>query len=159
MMVKKEFHFTPVGIADDYCAIHKPDCGRLEMGFGNPRGVYKVDLTVPSREAQPLIDKINKIHKANYRAQVAEFKKGRVAAMKNLAPGRKLQEPYEGNMPYFENDDGTVTFKFSSYASYVDKKTEELKPLVLKVVDSKGKRIDNVPAISGGSELKARFSM
>lgn len=62
-------------------------------------------------------------------------------------------------MPYFINDDGTVTFKFSSYASYVDKKTEELKPLVLKVVDSKGKRMNNVPAISGGSELKARFSM
>jgi hypothetical protein len=153
------FHFTPPGAAEPYCFIQKPDYGSPEKGFGNPRGVYKVDLTVPGEKAQPLINKIKKLHETNYRAQVAEFKKGRVAAIKRLGPGKKLQEPYEGNMPYFINDDGTVTFKFSSYASYVDKQTEELKPLALKVVDSKGKRIDNVPAISGGSELRARFSM
>ncbi|WP_156046223.1 MULTISPECIES: single-stranded DNA-binding protein [Pseudomonas] len=153
------FHFTPRGTAEPYCFIQNPDYGNPQKGFGNPRGVYKVDLTVPGEKAQPLINKIKKLHETNYRAQLAEFKKNRVVAIKRPGPGKKLQEPYEGNMPYLVNDDGTVTFKFSSYASYVDKKTEELKPLVLKVVDSKGKRIENVPAISGGSELKARFSM
>ena len=62
-------------------------------------------------------------------------------------------------MPYFDNGDGTVTFKFKGYASFIDKKTQESKPIVLKVVDAQGKRIDNVPAISGGSELKVRFSL
>jgi len=158
-MIKKEFHFTQVGIADDYCSIQKPDYGNPEKGFGNPRGVYKVDLTVPSCDAQPLIDKINKLHEENYAAICEQFEVDRPELLKKLGRGKTLLEPSEGNMPYFESDDGTVTFKFASYASYVDKKTEELKPLVLKVVDSKGKRIDNVPAISGGSELKARFSM
>ncbi|QVW21437.1 DUF2815 family protein [Pseudomonas hormoni] len=159
MAIKKEFMFTPRGTAEPYCSIQKPDYGNPEKGFGNPRGVYKVDLTVPSKDAQPLINKINKLHEENYSAICEQFEVDRPALMAKLGRGKKLQEPYEGNMPYFVNDDGTVTFKFSSYASYVDKKTEELKPLVLKVVDSKGKRIDNVPAISGGSELKARFSM
>lgn len=153
------FHFTPRGTAEPYCAIQKPDYGNPEKGFGNPRGVYKVDLTVPSKDAQALINKINKLHEANYAEICEKFEAERPELLKKLARGKKLLEPYEGNMPYFINDDGTVTFKFSSYASYVDKKTEELKPLVLKVVDSKGKRINNVPAISGGSELKARFSM
>ncbi|KPA96917.1 DUF2815 family protein [Pseudomonas asplenii] len=159
MAVKKEFMFTPRGTAEPYCAIQKPDYGNPEKGFGNPRGVYKVDLTVPSKDAQPLINKINKLHEVNYAAICEKFEEDRPSLMAKLGRGKKLQEPYEGNMPYFENDDGTVTFKFSSYASYVDKNTEELKPLVLKVVDSNGKRIQDVPAISGGSELKARFSM
>lgn len=159
MAIKKEFMFTPRGTAEPYCAIQKPDYGNPEKGFGNPRGVYKVDLTVPSKDAQALINKINKLHEANYAEICEKFEAERPELLKKLARGKKLLEPYEGNMPYFINDDGTVTFKFSSYASYVDKKTEELKPLVLKVVDSKGKRINNVPAISGGSELKARFSM
>lgn len=158
MAIKKEFMFTPRGTAEPYCSIQKPDYGNPEKGFGNPRGVYKVDLTVPSKDAQALINKINKLHEANYASICDQFEVDRPGLTAKLGRGKKLQEPYEGNMPYFVNDDGTVTFKFSSYGAYVDK-NGDLKPLVLKVVDSKGKRIDNVPAISGGSELKARFSM
>ncbi|NWD68218.1 single-stranded DNA-binding protein [Pseudomonas gingeri] len=159
MMVKKDFHFTPVGIADDFCSIQEPDYGNPEKGLGNPRGVYKVDLTVPSKDAQPLINKITKLHEENYAAICEQFEVDRPALLAKQAPGKKLLEPSEGNMPYFINDDGTVTFKFSCYGSYVDKRTEALKPWPLTVVDSQGKRIEEVPAIAGGSELKARFSM
>lgn len=155
----KDFHFTPRGIAESHCSIHKPDYGSSEKGFGKPRGEYKVNLTCSFAKAQPTIDTIVKAHEANYKALVARFKKDRPALVAQLQKGKKLLEPYEGDMPFFENDDGTVTFKIKGYASYLDNKTQESKSLVLKVVDAKGKRIENVPAISGGSELKVRFSL
>ncbi|MFW9082797.1 DUF2815 family protein [Pseudomonas sp. P2757] len=157
--IDKNFHFTPRGVADTNCSIHQPDYGNPERGFGNPRGEYKVNLTIPRREAQPLIDTIVDAHEANYSALVKQFEKDKPALRAQLQQGRKLQEPHEGDMPFFENDDGTVTFKIKGYASYIDSKTQESKPLVLKVVDAKGKRIENVPAISGGSELKVKFAL
>lgn len=157
---KKVFLFTPRGTVEPYCALQKPDYGNEEKGFGNPRGVWKVNLTVPSRDAQPLIDKIVECHEKNYAQILKDWKGGGEAAAKaKLGRGKTLLEPYEGQLPFFENDDGTVTFKLAGYASYLDKKTGENKAIDLRVVDSKGKRIDNVPAIAGGSEGKARFSL
>ncbi|WYW04464.1 ssDNA binding and annealing protein [Pseudomonas phage vB_PpuP-Mudajogi] len=157
--VKKEFFFTPKGKAEPYCSIQKPDYGNPEKGFGNPRGVYKVNLTIPSKDAQPMINRIVKLHEANYAQILEDWENGgKAAAQAKLQRGKKLLEPYEGDLPFFENDDGTVTFKFSGYASYQDQKTKETKEIVLKVVDAKGKRIDAVPAIAGGSELKVRYS-
>lgn len=155
----KQFFFTPKGVAEPYCSIQKPDYGNPEKGFGNPRGVYKVNLTVSRADAQPIIDRIVRMQEQSYAAICEDFEKNRASLTAKLGRGKKLLEPYEGDLPFFENDDGTVTFKFSSYASYQDKETKETKPLTLKVVDAKGKRIDAVPAISGGSELKVRFSM
>lgn len=156
----KVFLFTPVGTAEPYCSIQKPDYGNPEKGFGNPRGVYKVNLTIPSREAQPLIDKITKAYDKNWEEISEAWENGgRAAAQAKLARGKKLLEAYQGELPFFENDDGTVTFKFSGYASYKDQKTGENKDIVLRVVDAKGKRIDAVPAIAGGSKLKVRFSI
>ncbi|CAI3971363.1 single-stranded DNA-binding protein [Pseudomonas phage CHF7] len=156
----KQFLFTPVGTAEPYCSIQKPDFGNPEKGFGNPRGVYKVSLTIPSREAQPLIDKITKAYDKNW-AEISEAWEngGRAAAQSKLARGKKLLEAYQGELPFFENEDGTVTFKFSGYASYKDQKTGENRDIVLRVVDAKGKRIEAVPAIAGGSKLKVRFSI
>lgn len=157
--VKKQFFFTPKGKAEPYCSIQKADYGNPEKGFGNPRGVYKVNLTIPSKDAQPMIDRIVKAHEENFAAIMEAWNNGgEAAARAKLQRGKKLLEPYEGDLPFFENDDGTVTFKFSGYASYTDTKTGENKEIVLKVVDAKGKRIDAVPAIAGGSELKVRYS-
>lgn len=158
--LKKQFFFTPKGIAEPYCSIQKPDFGNPEKGFGNPRGVYKVNLTIPRAEAGPMIKAITKLHEENWKSIMEAWDNGGEAEAKaKLKRGSKLLEPYEGQLPYFENDDGTVTFKFSGYASYKDSKTGESKEILLKVVDSKGKRINAVPAISGGSELKVRYSM
>ena len=152
---RKEILTTPKGIAEPYCALQKPDYGNPEKGFGNPRGLWKVDHTVPSREAQPLIDKIVQAHEANYKKLLAEHEKNPPAVPR----GKKPLLPYEGDMPFVDNGDGTVTFKIKGYASYIDKNTQENKAIPLKVVDSKGKRIDNVPAIAGGSELKVKFTL
>ncbi|QNJ57505.1 ssDNA-binding protein [Pseudomonas phage PlaquesPlease] len=156
----KQFHFTPLGVAEPYCSIQKPDYGNEEKGFGNPRGVYKVNLTIPSREAQPLINLITKAYDKNWEEVSEAWENGgRAAAQAKLQRGKKLLEAYQGDLPFFENDDGTVTFKFSGYASYQDRNTQEMKPIVLRVVDAKGKRIEAVPAIAGGSKLKVRFSI
>ena len=152
---RKEILTTPKGIAEPYCALQKPDYGNPEKGFGNPRGLWKVDHTVPSREAQPLIDKIVQAHEANYKKLLAEHEKNPPVVPR----GKKPLLPYEGDMPFVDNGDGTVTFKIKGYASYIDKNTQENKAIPLKVVDSKGKRIDNVPAIAGGSELKVKFTL
>jgi hypothetical protein len=61
-------------------------------------------------------------------------------------------------MPFYERGDGTVTFKFKRYASYIDQNTQEVKPLPLEVVDPQGTPIENFPAIADDSELKVKFS-
>lgn len=156
MSNKKQYFFSPKGTVEPYAYLNRPDYGN--ENFKQPRGVYKLSLTVPSSEAQAMIDRIVKVQEENYAAIVEAWENGgKEAAKAKLKRGARLLEPYEGELPFFENEDGTVTFKFSSYASY--QKDEETIPLVLKVVDSKGKRIENVPNISGGSEGKARFSM
>jgi hypothetical protein len=152
--IKKGFHITPRGIVESDCAIQKPDYGNPETGFGNPRGEYRANLTIPSHEAQSVIDQIVATHEANYKALVEEFRKNPPTSQH----GRKVLKPYEGDLPFFENDDDTVTFKIKRYASYVDRNTQESKPLSLEVVDSRGTRMVNVPAIAGGSELKVKFS-
>ncbi len=147
----KEFFFTPKGTLEPYPYIHKPDYGN--DNFKQPRGVYKAMLTVPSAQAQPIIDRIVALHEQDYAARLKDHEKNPPPVQR----GKKALAPYQGDLPFIENDDGTVTFKFSGYASY--EKEGELIPIRLKVVDAKGKRIENVPNISGGSEVKIRFSM
>jgi hypothetical protein len=148
---KKVFFFTPTGVVEPYCYLQKPDYGN--ESFKQPRGVYKASLTVPSAQAQPMIDRIVALHEESYAARLEEHKANPPVVQR----GKKALVPYEGDLPFIENEDGTVTFKFSGYASY--QKDDESFPIVLKVVDSKGKRIEKVPAISGGSKLKLRYSM
>lgn len=156
----KRFIFTPVGTAEPYCSLQKPDYGNEERGFGNPRGEWKVNLTIPKAECRGLIKEIMDVYNANWDAvQEAWQNGGEAEARSKLQRGKKLLEPYKGDLPFFENDDGTVTFKFKAYASFIDKNTKESKPIDMRVVDTKGKRIEAVPAIAGGSRLKCRFSM
>jgi len=155
MAVKEEFHFTPRGIAESDCAIHEPDYGNPAKGFGNSRGIYRVNLTIPLAKARPLIKLITKAHIDNLKVLVAE----NVKRPPVVPRGKRCLMPYEGEMPFLKNEDGTVTFKIRRYASYIDPRSQETKLLYLKVVDSKGKRISNVPVIAGGSELKVKFAL
>ncbi|WP_350616968.1 DUF2815 family protein [Pseudomonas sp. HY7a-MNA-CIBAN-0227] len=152
---RKSFYFTPRGIVEPDCAIQKPDYGNPAKGFGNPRGLWRANLTVPGEDAQPLVEEIVQEHEANYAKLLSDHEKNPPV----LPHGRKALLPYEGDMPFVINDDGSVTFRIKRYASYIDRHTQENKPHPLEVVDSKGKRIDNVPAIAGGSELKVKLSM
>lgn len=149
---KKEYLFTPLGTVEPYCYIAKADFGT--GSFASERGKYKVNLTVPSDKAQPIIDKIVKLYESDYAKRLAEHKKNPPPVVKGKKPPLA---PYQGDLPFFENDDGTVTFKFMAYDRY--EKDGEVIMLPLKVVDAKGKRIEKVPNVSGGSEGKVRFSM
>ncbi|MBA1211547.1 single-stranded DNA-binding protein [Pseudomonas oryzihabitans] len=149
---KKEFFFTPLGIVEPYAYLAKPDFG--QGTFATERGKYKVNLTVPSDKAQPLMDKIVALYESDYAARLAEYKKNPPQTPKGKKPPKA---PYQGDLPFIENDDGTVTFRFSSYDRFERDGEVVMKPL--KVVDAKGKAIPSVPNISGGSEGKARFSM
>lgn len=155
-MAKKIFT-SALGTAEPYAYLSKPDYGNEERGFGNPRGVYKVDLTIPNKDprCQRMVDEIVKCHEEAYAAAVEEYEANPPA----VARGKKPLKPYEGDMPFFDNGDGTTTFKFKSYASYQDKKTKETKHINLVVVDSKGKKIEDVPIIGGGSKLKVKYSL
>ena len=155
-MAKKIFT-SALGTAEPYAYIAKPDYGNEERGFGNPRGVYKVDLTIPNKDprCQRMVDEIVKCHEEAYAAAVEEYEANPPA----VARGKKPLKPYEGDMPFFDNGDGTTTFKFKCYASFQDKKTKETKHINLVVVDSKGKKIEDVPIIGGGSKLKVKYSL
>lgn len=150
---KRKIYTSALGTAEPYAYIAKPDYG--QGSFKNERGVYKVSLTVDNDKCQGMIDAIVKCHEENYEALVADYEEN----PPRVARGKKPLEPYEGDMPFFDNGDGTTTFMFKCYGSFQDKKTGETKPIVLKVVDSKGKRIQEVPMIGGGSKLKIKFSL
>jgi prophage antirepressor-like protein len=148
---QKEIFFTPIGTVEPDCYIAKPDYGRDH--FVSDRGKYKVYLTLENAEAQPLIDRIVAIHEADYTRRVTEFKKN----PPQMPSGKKPLLPYQGDLPFIDNGDGTVTFKFVGWASY--EKDGEMIPIPLRVVDAKGKAIADVPNISGGSEGKVCFQI
>lgn len=150
---KKKVYTSALGTAEPYAYIAKPDFG--QGSFKNERGVYKVQLTIPNAKCQGMIDAIVKCHEENYAARVEEYEANPPAVQR----GKKPLQPYEGDMPFFDNGDGTTTFSFKCYGSFTDRKTGENKPINLVVVDSKGKKIKDVPIIGGGSKLKVKFSM
>lgn len=140
---------SPRGVIAPYAYIQRPD-----TKF-NDRGVYKFVLTCKEEDCAQLMEDILKVHQENYALVCEEFAKNPPKAK----PGKKVTKPYEGDMPFVDNEDGTVSFTFKSYASFKDKKTGEMVERKITVVDGKGKRLPVVPAIAGGSEGKAKFSM
>lgn len=137
----KQFYISPKGKAAPYCWINKADTKY------KPQGEFKVSLIVSEAEAQKLMQKIEKLHNDNYAAAKSDPK----------FKGKRL---IEAALPFdIDEETGNVTFKFKMNASYLDKKSEEMKPLFCRVVDSQGGRLEKTPAIGAGSELKVRFSM
>lgn len=152
--VKKKIYTTPLGTCEPYAYIAKPDFGGV--GFENPRGAYKVSLTLPNdARTQAMIDTIVKIHEEDYAKRLEAHEANPPKPVK----GKKPLQPYEGDLPFFDNGDGTTTFNFKAHGSYEDKKTGETKQITLSVVDSLGKRMADVPFVAGGSQIKVRFSI
>ena len=140
MASDKKFITTPLGTVGAYPYIQRPDTEY------NDRGEYRIKLAVPSGKAQRLIDLIVAAHEEN----VAKLK---------ASPKYKDKRLKEGDMPFFEDNEGNVVFTFKMYGSFKDRDTGEMKALTLRVYDSTGKRIEDVPAISGGSTGKVSFSL
>lgn len=152
---KRKVLISALGVAEPYCYLQKPDYGHGD--FKNERGTYKVSLTISNDDprCQQMIDEIVEAHETDYAARLEEYE----ANPPKVVKGKKPLKPYVGDMPFIDNEDGTTTFNFKCYGNFTDKKTGENRPIELKVVDSRGKRINEVPAISGGSELKIRYSL
>lgn len=156
--VRQAVYTSALGTIEPFAHLTKPDYGNPEKGFGNPRGVYKGSLTISNSNprCQAMIDEIVKCHEEHYAQKLQEHEENPPQVQK----GKKPLKPYEGDLPFFDNGDGTTTFKFNCYASYQDKVTKETKHINLLVVDSRGKKLEELPQfIGGGSKLKVKYKL
>ena len=133
---KAERFVSPKGTAS-YPYLTKPD-----TKF-NPEGEYKVSLIVAGDDASKAIDFLTEQHKAA------------VAKAKKENAGKRVKE---GELPFIENDDDTVTFKFKLKAKVTPKKGGpfEQKPALF---DAKGKPLTGDPKIGGGSVIKVSYEV
>lgn len=134
---KKAPRFVSPKGAASYPYLTKPD-----TKF-NPDGDYKVNLIVQAEDAAQAIELLTKEHEASVAKAKAENK------------GKRVKE---GELPFIENDDGTVTFKFKLKAKVTPKKGDpfEQKPALF---DAKGKPLTGEPKIGGGSTIKVSYEI
>lgn len=145
----KVFTTPVVGILEPYAWLNKADTKY------NERGVHSCKLTFDLAEprVQKMLDVLQKIHDDAYAEALAEHE----ANPPIVQRGKKPIEPREGDMPWVENGDGTVTMTFKSFASYIkDGKMEEI---ALRFYDTDAKLIKDVPNIGQGSGLKVKFKV
>ncbi|MGL5965361.1 MAG: hypothetical protein ACRCZ2_13345 [Fusobacteriaceae bacterium] len=152
----KKVYTTPVGVVGAYPYLQKPDKGN--ENFPKPRGEWSCKLAIPADKAQKLINMLEAASEANFKRynevdfpkQVAEAK------AKGKKPPRKFTET---NDFFYEDGEGNCVFTFKGHASWEDKKAGEVKPIDLRVYDSKGARIMQVPRINKDSEGRVEFSI
>jgi len=118
-----------MGVAH-YPYISKPDTQAVEKGWAQSP-MYKVNLSIPTEEAQPIIEQINAVLLAGMKAE------------KEKNPKKKIKQaplPYSNELDEDDTETGNVVFKFKS----------KFKP---SVFDAKNKpMVDH--NIYGGSELR-----
>lgn len=133
---KVERFVSPKGIAS-YPHLTKPD-----TKF-NTEGEYKVSLIVSGGDASKAIDFLTEQHTAA------------VSKAKKENAGKRVKE---SGLPFIENDDGTVTFKFKLKAKVTPKKGDpfEQKPALF---DAKGKPLTGEPKVGGGSVIKVSYEV
>lgn len=133
---KAERFVSPKGTAS-YPYLTKPD-----TKF-NPDGEYKVSLIVAGAAASKTIDFLTEQHDAA------------VSNAKKENSGKRVKE---GELPFIENDDGTVTFKFKLKAKVIPKNGNqfEQKPILF---DAKGKPLVGEPKVGGGSTIKVCYEV
>lgn len=117
----------------------------------NEDGVYQVGLIVDEEAAQPLCKKLD-----------AMLKDSKQKALKGLKPAKKksfdVNPVYAPEYDEDENETGNIIFKFSSYATYKDKRTGEIKEISPTLFDAKGKVIKKKINVGNGSVIRVNFS-
>lgn len=133
---KAERFVSPKGTAS-YPYLTKPDTKY------NSDGEYKVSLLTAGDDASKVIAFLTEKHEAA------------VAQAKKENAGKRVKE---GELPFIENDDGTVTFKFKLKAKVTPKKGDpfEQKPALF---DAKGKPLTGEPKVGGGSTIKVCYEI
>lgn len=139
-MAKKEYLTSPKGKAE-YAWLTKAD-----TKF-DPDGKYKVNLIISAKAAKPLIERCETMAKE----ALAEAKK----AEKNPVKAKKLK--LSSDKPYTENEDGTVTFKFSMKAKGKVQKTGEEFTQKPKLFDAKLKTITGPLPLGNGSVIRVSY--
>ena len=148
-MAKYKSMVTGLGRLGPYPYLTQPDFGFGE--FKQARGKYKctLDLDADDPKCVQMMEEIKELHDANYQEILGAFKK----------KGGRGKAPKQADLPYFENGDGTVTFKFNSWASYVSRTTNENIKLELPVRDKDGKPFPEAPRLYEGSEVRIKFNL
>lgn len=152
--IRKKY-VTPKGELEPYAYLNKPDFGRDH--FVNERGTYKCSLTfsLDDPKTVALMDFIDEVYNKNWEMRLADHEDNPPPRVR----GKKVLEPYKGDLPYTDNGDGTVTFSFSAWASFIkDGKKQDIR---MTYADSRGRplKADQVPAIWSGSILRASFKV
>lgn len=150
--------FTPVGICQPYAWIAKPD-------EKYPPARYKGNIALDKNNpvTQEIIAKIDELYE-NARELLVEKFTEKPPKAKRGQPAPTAQEAADeamNDLPYWdsEDDDDFVILQTSSKADRTNKKTGETKRITIRVVDSKGKPINNPPIINGGSKVKFKISI
>lgn len=155
---------SPAGIAI-FPFLNRPDEYKGKKSF-------KTGLRIDGAESEALREKIEaetaKVFeetKAKLEDQAKNGKDGKTKAKAKAA----LEELTTG-LPFTEavDDDGNGTgdyeFKFKCNAEFEDKKSGDIKPIIVPIFDAKKKHLnktakDKAPSIWGGSTLKVAYSL
>lgn len=139
---------SPMGEVEPYSYLHQPDYGFGE--FKTDKGTYKVNITFDAKDEKvvKMMDTIESV-----------FNQAVEEASENRPSGRGRKGPKTNDLPFVENSDGTVTFKFKSKASYTSRTTGEEIERKLSIVDPNGRPYAEVPRIGQGTKAKIKFSI
>lgn len=134
---------TPKGTLVGFVNILKADFKYDEAGK------FKFKLAIPKGKAcEALCQEIEEA-----RDEAAEkFKKD---------PKNKGKRLKTADLPFYEDEDtGDIVFSFSSKASYVDQKTQQVKQRVLPIFGAKGRiKPEECPNFGAGSEIKVAYQL
>lgn len=148
-MAKYESMVSGMGRLGQYPHLTKPDFGFGD--FKQSRGKYKCTLDVNADDPKciEMMETIDRVQAEHHASALESFKK----------KGGRGRGPKEAEKPYFDNGDGTVTFKFSSWASFVSRQTNENVQLELPIRDKNGRPFQERPYLTEGSEVKIKFNL
>ena len=152
----KKLYTTPVGVVGAYPYLQRPDKGNED--FPKPRGEWSCKLHIPEAKAAKLVAMLTAASEANFKKynEVDYPKQVAEAKTKGKKPPKKFTEY---NDCFYDDGEGNTVFTFKGHASYECKKENTMKDITLRVYDSKGARIMEVPRINKESEGRVEFSL
>lgn len=118
----------------------------------DPDGKYSVDLILTEEEAAPFIEMIDKLIDEAFNDAVNDPKHKKIARKLTKYYPYKKEEDEEGN------ETGNVVVKFKKKATYKDKETGNISHFTIKFFDAKGKPIQNLTELFGGSIIRVNAS-
>ena len=130
--MSKVLKVTPKGKAK-YPWLNRPDTTFIE------EGVYQCNLVLSKKAASKMMKEIRDLHKE---AQIMYKKKNK--------SGKKAK------LPFFENDDGDIEFKFSQRAKIKNKKTGEVFEKTIPLFNASNRPL-YTPNVGTGSIIKISY--